>query len=815
MWKNLRALKMPQPLQVKKNPCINHHFQGLEPCLLTGPIFAHLVSWISGADVWRDEMNYSFAKTVMQRFAVFLGLLPLLLLISKPLQAQERYPSVARISYISGPVSYSRGDYPDEWDEAAVNVPFTLGDRIYLPEDGRAELQLPSGNVISLAPRSYFSALNLADDVKQFYLGEGAAFFNIRRLASDEIIEIDTPNVSVTLEQEGRYRVEVDEDGNSRISVRRGKVIVAASGRQITMGEGELRVYGLDSPRYEVVSPRNADGFDRWVAEREARYERAYPDAYRYASDQIIGVEDLSEHGRWDEIPEYGYAWTPSRVAAGWAPYSVGRWFWQDPWGWSWISEEPWGWATSHYGRWTPYRSRWYWVPIRPRTRVVRYAPAVVEFVRVRDHIGWFPLHPRDRFNPWWDRRDRQNVTQNITYVNRTYVTIVNQNTFISARNVTNNVVRDSVLVREANSVRVMQQPLPIPNRSSLRVAGEKERPRSPQPPATILSRAAVVRTALPPPPPTFEQKLPEIQKGQGKPVAPAAAAQLALKNAQSSRRIDIRPAAVEASRADFAPRNPGASALSPQPLTEARGKKLATPQAPFVTKLPQKMERPDESPAQKERARQAPIEPPKGAPTPPELKQKQEQREQVRQQQERKEKAQQARELERKQQQEQERLRQEKQRQQQQEQERKEKAQQARQLERKQQQEQERLRQEKQRQQQKEQELRRQQQAEEARQKSLERQRNEQQKVQKQQQAQELERKQAQERIRQDKQIVEQKRKEQEQLRKEQRPRELERKQQQEPAGQKQQPPQEQRRKAQPEPGKQQPPPEKERRQE
>jgi hypothetical protein len=92
---------------------------------LTGQ-FLLLIFWISGADVWRDEMNYSFTKTVLQRFAVVLGFLPLLLLISKPLQAQERYPSVARISYISGPVSYSRGDYPNEWDEAAVNVPFTL-----------------------------------------------------------------------------------------------------------------------------------------------------------------------------------------------------------------------------------------------------------------------------------------------------------------------------------------------------------------------------------------------------------------------------------------------------------------------------------------------------------------------------------------------------------------------------------------------------------------------------------------------------------------------------------------------------------------
>src|SRR5207249_8252369 len=137
------------------------------------------------------------------------------------------------ISFVSGPVSYSRGDDPDEWDDAIENVPLTIGDRIYAPEDGRAELQLPSGNFVRLAPRSYFSALNLSDDIKQFYLGEGAASFNIRWLRFDEVIEIDTPNVSVSLDQPGRYRIAVDVDGNSRISVRRGRVMVAANRTQI------------------------------------------------------------------------------------------------------------------------------------------------------------------------------------------------------------------------------------------------------------------------------------------------------------------------------------------------------------------------------------------------------------------------------------------------------------------------------------------------------------------------------------------------------------------------------------------------------
>jgi FecR protein len=528
--------------------------------------------------------------------------------------AQERYPVVARISFVSGPVSYSRGDDPDSWDDAIENVPLTIGDRIYAPEDGRAELQLPAGNFVRLAPRSYFSALNLSDDIKQFYLGEGAASFNIRRLRSDEVIEIDTPNVSVTLDQPGRYRIAVDEDGNSRISVRHGRVIVAASGRQIAVENSEIRIYGIDSPRYEIVGLPATDAFDRWVAERDDRFERAYSDASRYASEEIIGVEDLSEYGRWEEIPEYGYAWAPSVVAAGWVPFSVGRWFWQDPWGWTWISGERWGWATSHYGRWTPYRSRWYWVPVRPRTRVI-YLPACVEFVRLRDHVGWFPLHPRDRFIPWWGRGDRRSINQNITYVNRTYVTVVDQNTFITAMPIQRHIVRDSVILREASSARPTWESLPIPSRSSLRVVSETGERRNHRPSANVLARAAVVRTAPPMPPPTFQEKLPEIQKRQGQPIAPSAAAALASQNDKTrSFRVPIRPAAVEVRGGDFAPRTPGETpGPAPQPLTAPRGKKLATRENPVDTSLFEKAKSAEKSSSQPQPLQPSPSEPRKG----------------------------------------------------------------------------------------------------------------------------------------------------------------------------------------------------------
>jgi hypothetical protein len=558
----------------------------------------------------------------LQRLGAIASTLLLLLLAppqSARAQDQDIDQIVARISFVSGSVSYSRGDDPDEWDAAIINVPLTLGDKIYAPEDGRAELQLPGGNFVRVGDRTYFTALNLTYDTKQFYLGEGAAAFNIRRLGSDEVFEVDTPNVAVTFDGPGRYRVEVDRDGNTRILVRRGRVVVAANGRQITVQEGEIHVYGIDSPRYEMVALRSADAFDRWVDERDNRFERGYVDVRQYVNDELIGIEDLREYGRWEDIPEYGRAWTPDRVAVGWRPYTVGHWFWQDPWGWTWISQEPWGWAPSHYGRWTSYRSRWYWVPVGPRVRV-RYAPAVVAFVRDRDDVGWFPLHPRDRFIPWWGRRPERRNIQNITYVNRNYITVVNQNTFISSRNVTNNILRDSVIVREANSVRVMEQPLPIPNRSSLRVRGERDDRKFQRPSATVVSRPAVVRVAPVPPPPTFQEKLPEIQKTQGEPVAPYKARTMGLANLKSSnRRNPIRPAALEAGQGDFAPRTPSASAPAAQPLTAPRGKKLAKADNPGVTNVPQRPERSERSKAKADQEVTVPSEPSKGSVRTPE----------------------------------------------------------------------------------------------------------------------------------------------------------------------------------------------------
>ncbi len=473
--------------------------------------------------------------------------------------------SVARVSYLDGDVSYARGDDPDQWQGIDQNVPMATGDRVYTG-GGKTELQLESGAAIRLGSGTDFTALNLTDDTSQFAVNAGVSFFSIPRLEEGELFEVDTPNAAVTLERAGRYRVDVDEAGATRVTVRQGRATIAAGGGQLALSDGEsLVIDGIDTPRYEVVAPLGPDRWDAWVDGRELRATRATSVAY--VSPGVVGVADLDEYGSWESLPEYGRVWRPRSVDPGWAPYRVGRWYWQDPWGWTWVSSEPWGWAPYHYGRWVLAASQWYWVPAAPAVRV-RYAPALVAFVGASPSagasvsfgpgmIGWFPLAPRDPLVPWWGRGRAVNVTNvtNVTYVNRTEVTVVNQSTFVSGALVSSAIVREQSTVRQAAQAPVVTGPVPVtPTVSSTRGSVRRDAPVS-RPSQAVAARPVVTRAAPPPAPPRFEQKVAMIRDNRGAPVTPETSSRAASAAPMQRPVIPVRPAASPGGNVTLQPR--------------------------------------------------------------------------------------------------------------------------------------------------------------------------------------------------------------------------------------------------------------------
>jgi hypothetical protein len=146
----------------------------------------------------------------------------------EPEQQANVVQTVARVAYLDGGASFARGDEPDDWQTADINVPMTLGDRIYTNDHSRMELQVHGGDTIWAGARTDLAALNLTEDTKQFAVKSGVATFRIRQMDNNDVWEVDTPNAAVNFESAGDYRVRVDQDGNTRVAVERGNATVAA-----------------------------------------------------------------------------------------------------------------------------------------------------------------------------------------------------------------------------------------------------------------------------------------------------------------------------------------------------------------------------------------------------------------------------------------------------------------------------------------------------------------------------------------------------------------------------------------------------------
>ncbi|HVZ23513.1 MAG TPA: DUF6600 domain-containing protein, partial [Vicinamibacterales bacterium] len=438
----------------------------------------------------------------------------------------------ARLSFVEGEVSLQPAGEED-WASAVLNRPLTTGDKLWTDKDARAEIQVGPA-AVRLGSDTGFSFLNVDDDTIQMRVTAGIVNVRVRALDSNDHIEIDTPNLALSLLRPGNYRVEVNDAGDTTVvKVSEGEAEASGGSQDVVVHAQQSAVFrGTDQlAPPELASLGAPDGFDSWTLERDRLAQRAESSqTARYVAPEVTGYEDLDANGSWSSDPEYGYVWTPTTVAVGWAPYRYGRWVWISPWGWTWVDDAPWGFAPFHYGRWAYIRSRWCWVP-GPRAVRPVYAPALVGWVGTPGvsvtiavgggaGVAWFPLGPREvyvparRFSPRYV--ERVNVT-NTVIVNRTYITNVYENrvTHITYRNRTvpgavtavsrttftsaQPVGRHTVRLTEREITRVQATafaPRIEPVRES-RLGTVRRNVRVP--PATIVNRQVIVKREPPP----------------------------------------------------------------------------------------------------------------------------------------------------------------------------------------------------------------------------------------------------------------------------------------------------------------------------
>ena len=360
---------------------------------------------------------------------------------------------VARLGYTSGTVSFSPAGEND-WLQATVNRPLTNGDRLWTDDAARAEIQVGGAN-LRMSANTSVSVLNLDDRIVQLQVTQGVLNLRVRRLAPNQVFEVDTPNLAFTVRQSGDYRIVVDPNQNATdVIVRSGRAQVHGEGAAYTIDPSQpYRFYGTGLRDYQVLGRPVPDTFDRWASDRDRRYDSS--PSIRYLSPDVVGYQDLDANGTWRRDRTYGNVWVPNRVAAGWTPYRDGHWSWIDPWGWTWVDDAPWGYAVSHYGRWTNMAGTWGWVPGPARTPAV-YAPALVAFIGGSNFkvsissgnvggVGWFPLAPREVYQPAYQ-------------VSRGYIDSVNRsNTVVNNTVINNKVVNNTVVNNTYNTTNVTQ----------------------------------------------------------------------------------------------------------------------------------------------------------------------------------------------------------------------------------------------------------------------------------------------------------------------------------------------------------------------
>jgi hypothetical protein len=409
---------------------------------------------------------------------------------------------VARISLINGDVSVKRGD-SGEVSAAAINAPLVIQDRLMTGSGSRAEVQFDYANMVRVAADSEIRMGELEQRRYIVQLAAGLVTFRVLR-DSDADVEISTPSIAVRPVKKGEYRVAVRPDGTTEVTVREGEaeLYTPRGTERLRSGKTMLARGSVSDPEFQPTGYLPEDEWDRWNGRRDKDLGRSR--SYQYVSRDIYGTEDLDNHGRWVNVPPYGWVWAPN-AASDWAPYRMGRWSWVDWYGWTWVSYDPWGWAPYHYGRWFHTGAHWAWWPGGGWGTRHYWRPALVTFFGWNSYsgfnlglgigfgrVGWCPLGPYETFRPWYGRGyyggyrgggwGGTHVVNNVNITNiyrnarvRGGVTAIDGADFASGRVTNIRTVSGGDLARASH----VQGQVPVaPGRESLRVSDREVRGR-------------------------------------------------------------------------------------------------------------------------------------------------------------------------------------------------------------------------------------------------------------------------------------------------------------------------------------------------
>src|SRR4030042_1221668 len=231
-----------------------------------------------------------------------------------------------RISLMEGDVQIKTPEAGD-WGLASINGPLQEGGQIWVPQGARVEMQLIMGAFIRLDEDSAFQILSMDKDSSQFYLSQGRAYVYYEA-AGGSVIQVDTPDTSTRAVDRAIFRIDIPGEYTD-VAVYKGYVETENKVGNKRINAGEMLSLGQDTDG-EGAPMGPPDEWEKWNKARNDRVFARKGESSRYLPAELSAYSyDFDNSGRWGQVPDYGYVWTPTGVVgASWSPYTRGRGVW-------------------------------------------------------------------------------------------------------------------------------------------------------------------------------------------------------------------------------------------------------------------------------------------------------------------------------------------------------------------------------------------------------------------------------------------------------------------------------------------------------
>jgi hypothetical protein len=355
-------------------------------------------------------ISLSFEENAMRRLsALALGLI-LAAVLAPAVCAQAGKSAepalVGRITFVDGQLLRYVYDEKD-WVATVKDAPFGIEDAVYSGDTGKAEFKLPNVVWVRTGSDTQIQLIVLRDDLTEIDVASGTVRFYNK--SQKVLMKVTTPFGYVFARPGAAFDIYVGDDSAELISLE--------GAADFVLGDGEAR-YSVEAGGVSIISDGRVavegDGqvdaaWDEWNLKREELWAQRVQ--VKGESIDNLPAElgddayDLDQNGRWEQVNYEGRRqklWRPTGTAAGWQPFTVGRWtvWYRDN---VWIPEESFGYVTHHYGNWVFVNSAWYWAPpekacVGNTGRRICWYPGRVSWIHSDADVGWVPLTPAETY---------------------------------------------------------------------------------------------------------------------------------------------------------------------------------------------------------------------------------------------------------------------------------------------------------------------------------------------------------------------------------------------------------------------------------